>query len=83
VVTTAGAVASTVPAPAVTARDTTGAGDAFVGAFAVGLALGWSAVDAARLGCAAAADSVQRPGTQRSFATREAAAAIVDRVRTG
>ena len=70
-----------VPAPAVTATDTTGAGDAFVGAFAVGLGLGWSAVDAARLGCAAAADSVQRPGTQRSFATRETASAILDGVR--
>ena len=34
------------------ATDTTGAGDAFVGAFAVGLALGWDAADAARLGCA-------------------------------
>ncbi len=71
-----------VPAPAVTAHDTTGAGDAFVGAFAVGLGLGWSAVDAARLGCAAAADSVTRPGTQRSFASREAAAAILAGIRT-
>ena len=70
-----------VPAPAVTARDTTGAGDVFVGAFAVGIGLGWSAIDAARLGCAAAADSVQRPGTQRSFADRAAAAAILDGVR--
>ena len=49
---------------------------AFVGAFAVGLALGWTPAAAARLGCAAAADSVTRPGTQSSFATREAAAAI-------
>ena len=57
--------------------DTTGAGDAFVGAFAVGLALGWSAIDAVRLGCAAAADSVTRPGTQRSFADRASAAAIL------
>lgn len=71
-----------VPAPSVTAHDTTGAGDAFVGAFAVGLGRGWSAVDAARLGCAAAADSVTRAGTQRSFATREAAAAILAGIRT-
>ena len=70
-----------VPAPPVTALDTTGAGDAFVGAFAVGLGMGWSAVDAARLGCAAASDSVTRAGTQRSFATREVAAAILASVR--
>jgi ribokinase len=66
-----------VAAPAVDAVDTTGAGDAFVGAFAAGLADGWSALDAARLGCAFAADSVTRPGTQSSFATREAAAAML------
>jgi ribokinase len=64
-------------APRVQAVDTTGAGDAFVGAFAVGLARGWAAVDAARLGCAFAADSVTRPGTQSSFATRESAAGIL------
>ena len=63
--------------------DTTGAGDAFVGAFAVGLAEGWPAVDAARLGCAFAADSVTRPGTQSSFATHEGAAAILASVARG
>jgi ribokinase len=68
---------SRVAAPVVRATDTTGAGDAFVGAFAVGLALGWDAVAAARLGCAFAADSVTRPGTQSSFAGREAAAAML------
>ena len=66
-----------VDAPVVKAADTTGAGDAFVGAFAVGLALGESAVDAARLGCAAAADSVTRLGTQTSYADRAGAAAIL------
>jgi ribokinase len=66
-----------VGAPIVTAVDTTGAGDAFVGAFAVGLGLGESAVDAARLGCAAAADSVTRLGTQTSYADRAGAAAIL------
>jgi ribokinase len=70
-----------VPAPSVTATDTTGAGDAFVGAFAVGLAAGWAALDAARLGCAFAADSVTRSGTQSSFATRDDAAAIRAAVR--
>jgi ribokinase len=66
-----------VVAPVVHAVDTTGAGDAFVGAFAVGLALGWSAVGAARLGCAFAADSVTRPGTQSSFADRDGAAVLL------
>jgi ribokinase len=56
-----------VSAPPVTAVDTTGAGDAFVGAFAVGLALGMDEVAAARLGIACASDSVTRPGTQASF----------------
>ena len=71
-----------VAAPQVRATDTTGAGDAFVGAFAVGLARGWDAADAARLGCAFAADSVTRPGTQSSFATRDAAAAMLERIAT-
>ncbi len=66
-----------VPAPAVTAVDTTGAGDAFVGAFAVGLALGRDPVTAARLGCAAASDSVTRPGTQRSYPDHDRATALL------
>ena len=56
-----------VATPKVQAVDTTGAGDAFVGAFVFGLASGWSESAAARLGCAVAAESVLRPGTQRSF----------------
>ena len=71
-----------VAAPLVRATDTTGAGDAFVGAFAVGLARRWDAADAARLGCAFAADSVTRPGTQSSFAPRGAAAALMDGIAT-
>ncbi|HEX2754719.1 MAG TPA: ribokinase [Candidatus Limnocylindrales bacterium] len=63
-----------IPAPTVQAVDTTGAGDAFVGAFAVGLALGWPAGAAATLGCAVASDSVTRPGTQSSYPDRAAAA---------
>jgi ribokinase len=66
-----------VPAPPVTPVDTTGAGDAFVGAFAVGLAKGAGPVAAARLGCAAASDSVTRPGTQRSYADRARAADLL------
>ena len=56
-----------IPSPQVEAADTTGAGDAFVGAFAFGLASGWDEVAATRLGCAVAAESVLRPGTQASF----------------
>ena len=66
-----------VDAPRVSAVDTTGAGDAFVGAFAVGLALGRSPVAAVRLGCAAAADSVTRRGTQASYADRSSAEALL------
>jgi ribokinase len=56
-----------VPAEPVKAIDTTGAGDAFVGAFAVGLALGLPELDAVRLGISCASDSVTRAGTQASF----------------
>jgi ribokinase len=72
-----------VPATPVKAVDTTGAGDAFVGAFAYGLAAGLDEVAAIRLGIACASDSVTRTGTQSSFASREDAAAIVDRVTAG
>ncbi len=66
-----------IPAPAVRPVDTTGAGDAFVGAFAVGLAMGRTPESAARLGCAAASDSVTRPGTQASYADPAGAAALL------
>jgi ribokinase len=69
-----------IPAPTVRAVDTTGAGDAFVGAFAVGLGLGWSPAAAATLGCAAGADSVTRTGTQTSYPDRAAAAAMLARI---
>jgi ribokinase len=74
-----GEPASWVDAPVVEAVDTTGAGDAFVGAFAVGLALGRPPVAAVRLGCVAAADSVTRRGTQASYADRAAAVDILAR----
>ena len=66
-----------IAAPAVKATDTTGAGDAFVGAFAYGLARGLDELDAVRLGIRCASDSVQRPGTQSSFPRGEAVAAIL------
>ena len=69
-----------IPAPVVRAVDTTGAGDAFVGAFAVGLALAWSPLAAATLGCAVASDSVTRPGTQGSYPDRAAAAALLSSI---
>jgi ribokinase len=50
--------------------DTTGAGDAFNGGFAVALAEGREIVDAARFGCAAAGISVTRPGTAPSMPQR-------------
>jgi ribokinase len=70
-----------VPAPRVDAVDTTGAGDAFVGAFAYGLASGWDDVGAIRLACAIAADSVRRPGTQTSFPDAARCREIVTEVR--
>lgn len=62
-----------VAAPKVSAIDTTGAGDAFVGAFAVGLGLGFEPVEAIKLGCASASLSVTRKGTQSSYPSRDEA----------
>jgi ribokinase len=50
--------------------DTTGAGDAFNGAFAAALAEGMDAIAAVRFGCAAGALSVTRPGTAPSMPYR-------------
>lgn len=77
-----GTVARVAAVP-VTAIDTTGAGDAFVGAFSFGLAAGLDELAAVRLGIACASDSVTRMGTQSSFATREGAAAIWANVVAG
>jgi ribokinase len=79
IVSEAGTVAR-FPAVPVKAIDTTGAGDAFVGAFAFGLAAGLDALTAARLAIACASDSVTRPGTQSSYPSRERAAAILEGV---
>ncbi len=54
-------------APKVTAVDTTGAGDSFVGSFAFGLASGKDPVDAMKLGIAIASLSVTRKGAQSSY----------------
>jgi ribokinase len=65
------------PAPRVGAVDSTGAGDAFVGALAVALGLGWSPVDAVRLGIACGSDSVTRPGAQGSYPDRKRAGELL------
>ncbi len=69
-----------VPAPTVNPVDTTGAGDAFVGAFVVGLAIGLPEEDAVRLGNSCAADSVTRPGTQSSFPDLDRAQGLLNAV---
>lgn len=72
-----------VSAPVVKAIDTTGAGDAFVGAFSVGLALGYSEEVAAALGCACASASVTRLGTQSSYPTPAEAESILATITAG
>ena len=56
--------------------ETTGAGDAFNGGLAVGLAAGIDPVEAVRLGCATAGLSVTRPGTANSMPTRQEVEAL-------
>lgn len=70
-----------IPAPPAAPIDTTGAGDALVGAFAVGLASGLDPRAAAILGCAAASDSVTRSGTQASYLDGETAAGLLAAIR--
>jgi ribokinase len=55
----------------VDAVDTTAAGDAFNGAFAVGFVMGKSPLESARFAVAASAVSVTRAGAQPSMATME------------
>jgi ribokinase len=59
-----------VPAPVVTAVDTTAAGDVFSGALAVALSEGRSMHDAVGFACAAAALSVTKIGAQTSAPSR-------------
>jgi ribokinase len=70
-------VVTSVPTPPVRAVDTTGAGDAFVGAFTTLLASGFSPVESVRRACGIAALSVQKPGTQKSFPTRAEAITLL------
>jgi ribokinase len=57
--------------------ETTGAGDAFNGGFATGLARGMAPADAVRLGCAVAGISVTRPGTAPSMPTQAEVEALL------
>lgn len=71
-----------VKAVAATAVDTSGAGDAFVGAFAYALGCGASGTEAAALACACASDSVTRAGTQASFPRGARLASLAERLTT-
>jgi len=62
--------------------ETTGAGDAFNGGFAVALSEGRSLADAVRLGAATAGLSVTRPGTAPSMPTRDEIDALLNAPRT-
>ena len=59
------------PAPAVRAVDTTGAGDAFVGCLATLLAEGRPLPEAVERTIRVAARTVERPGAQASYPTRD------------
>lgn len=54
-------------APQVTAVDTTGAGDCFVGGFAYGIANGQNPIEAMNFGISIASLSVTRKGAQSSY----------------
>jgi ribokinase len=65
------------PAPPVTAVDTTGAGDAFVGTFAARLAAGDGEERALAAALRCAAESVTRLGAQASYPDAERAARLI------
>jgi ribokinase len=64
----------------VEAVDSTGAGDAFVGAFAYALSHGLDPSSAVRLANRCASDSVTRPGTQSSFPSPERCARFLTKI---
>jgi len=61
-------------------KDSTGAGDAFCGTFAYGLSVDLDPEIAIKLANLVASDSVQRPGTQRSYARGSNLEKLVHRV---
>lgn len=76
-VATADGESQTHPAYSVSAVDTTAAGDAFNGAFAVGLVSGKSPVESACFAAAAAAIAVTRKGAQASMPTLQEVEALL------
>ncbi len=68
-----------IPAHKVTVADTTAAGDAFNGAFAVGLSEGKAPLEAARFAVAASGISVTRQGAQPAMALRTEIDALMTR----
>ena len=70
-------LAELVPSPQVPVVDTTGAGDAFTGAFVTWIAEGQPVEHAVRAGIAAGALAVQVSGAQASLPTREALTAFL------
>ena len=65
-----------VPAPAVTAVDTTGAGDVLAGVVAAGIGRGLPLIPVVRWAVAAASHKVTRPGTSSGFPTSVELAAL-------
>ncbi len=68
-----------IAAPRVNVVDTTGAGDAFVGAFCASLTSGLSVVDAVHSAVIAGSLAVQKPGAQPSLPTAAELSAALDR----
>ena len=66
--------------PTITAVDTTGAGDAFVGAITVALLEGMDPADALRFACAAGAVAATRAGAQPSLPTRDEVEALLAQI---
>jgi len=69
-----------IPTSSVTVKDTTGAGDAFCGAFAYGISNDFKPKKAIALANVLASDSVQRNGTQVSYPRGEALEKLVEQV---
>ncbi len=79
VVNATGAV-TRVSAPKVTAVDSTGAGDCFIGTFASSLLMGHDPITAVRLGCEAASISVTRKGAQSSYPSKDEMGELINKV---
>lgn len=69
------------PAIPVAAVDTTGASDAFAGAFCVGLARGWSSMRSLAFASAAAGLTCTKPGTMTSLPDRSEVEALLNKAQ--